>query len=123
MAIQPLGAPQPVKLATAPLAAAREVVRLTQEQNQRIRESRLEVDEEAARQARRAEESAREAAQDQARQDTATETAQPGSAQPGSTQPAATPTAAAETSRPGTEAVQTETTGGQGRGETVDILA
>ncbi len=42
MALEPLGAPQPVKLALAPLAAAREVTRLTTEQNQRVREAGLE---------------------------------------------------------------------------------
>lgn len=63
MAIQPIGVPQPVKLANAPLAVAREVVRLTQEQNQRVRESRLEDGDDADRAALRAE----EAADDQSR--------------------------------------------------------
>ena len=68
MAIVPFGAPQPVKLAIAPLAAAQEVVRLTQEQNQRIRESRLEVDDDVARDARRAADAAREVAREKARE-------------------------------------------------------
>jgi len=45
MAIDPLGTPQPVKLAILPLAAARQAVRLTSEQNQQLREARLTADE------------------------------------------------------------------------------
>jgi hypothetical protein len=48
MAIDPLGEPQPVKLAIMPLAAARQAVRLTSEQNQQVREARLTADRKAA---------------------------------------------------------------------------
>ena len=47
MAIDPLGTPQPVKLAILPLAAARQAVRLTSEQNQQLREARLTADQKA----------------------------------------------------------------------------
>ena len=51
MAIDPVGTAQPVKLATMPLAAARQAarqaVRLTSEQNQQLREARLAADEKA----------------------------------------------------------------------------
>ena len=47
MAIDPLGTPQPVKLAILALAAARQAVQLTSEQNQQLRESRLTADQKA----------------------------------------------------------------------------
>jgi hypothetical protein len=63
MAIDPLGTPEPVRLATMPLAAARQAVRLTSEQNQQLREAGLRADERAqeSRDARAAAEEARAA--------------------------------------------------------------
>jgi hypothetical protein len=63
MAIDPVGTPEPVRLATMPLAAARQAVRLTSEQNQQVREARLTADERAQenRDARAAAEEARAA--------------------------------------------------------------
>lgn len=73
MAIEPIGAPEPVRLAIAPLAVAREAVRLTQDENQRIRESRLDVSDDTAREDVRAENPAREFARQEVRQDVARE--------------------------------------------------
>ena len=47
MAIDPLGTPQPVKLAILALAAARQAVQLTSDQNQQLREARLTADQKA----------------------------------------------------------------------------
>ena len=55
MALGPLGQAEPTKLAIAPLAVAREVVRLSNEENERIREARSDSAEAGRREARRQE--------------------------------------------------------------------